>query len=543
MIRLHRRVPHRSPWGLVLVLLLAVSCGDESSTGPTATSPVRFEPPPGALSISAADSLGLSVFVGDEAVSATFAVDGVDVATGATFEFVPEELGTIEITARLEVDGEIRTATWTVEVGQVGLRPPPAVGVLVATEGGVPGSIDLMWERPADSRTDIDIVAYEVAYRVGDLPAAEFDDAIERTVDDSPGPIVQRLRLEGLAERESYTVRIRTIDRVGRRSEPSRAAVTDATGQYRFHGTVRGLRLGRPIEPLEGVVLSVGDRFVVTDAAGRFDMPALPDTGEVELRAVEQSGAQYYELHIEPVEPVDREFDLVMLQKGVVEIPGGDPAFLSRLEFLRIMTANTRLIDGRSYPFYGWDRDLYPVPVYVHPYVNDATGQLIGEREGERVDYVTAFEAAVAAWNEVAGEELMRVVRVDQPFDPQNPPPYGAYYSADIESSNPLGTNVLERPLGEQLFRTTPQVIRVRLQSAFNFNDIALKVIVHELGHTVGLRHDSPAPPEHHLMVPTVRSNNRDAPHPEEALIARFLRHATGRIEAQWLVDPSEQAR
>ncbi len=543
MIRLHRRVPHRSPWGLVLVLLLAVSCGEESSTDPTATSPVRFEPPPGALSISAADSLGLSVFVGDEAVSATFAVDGADVATGATFEFVPEELGTIEITARLEVDGEIRTATWTVEVGQVGLRPPPVVGVLAATEGGVPGSIDLIWERPADSRTDIDIVAYEVAYRVGDLPAEEFDDSIERTVDDSSGPIVQRLRLEGLAERESYTVRIRTIDRVGRRSEPSRAAVTDATGRYRFDGTVRGLRLGRPIEPLEGVVLSVGDRFVVTDAAGRFDMPALPDTGEVELRAVEQSGAQYYELHIGPVEPVDREFDLVMLQKGVVEIPGGDPAFLSRLEFLRIMTANTRLIDGRSYPFYGWDRDLYPVPVYVHPYVHDATGQLIGEREGERVDYAAAFEAAVAAWNEVAGEELMRIVRVDQPFDPQNPPPYGAYYSADIESSNPLGTNVLERPLGEQLFRTTPQVIRVRLQTAFNFNDIALKVIVHELGHTVGLRHDSPAAPEHHLMVPTVRSNNRDAPHPEEALIARFLRHATGRIEAQWLVDPSEQAR
>ena len=543
MIRFQRRVPRWSPWGLVLVLLLAVSCGEDGGTGPTPTSPVRFEPPPGTVTISAADSLGISVFVDDEAAPATFAVDGVDVATAATFEFVPEELGTIGITARLELEGEIRTATWTVEVGETGLRPPPAVDVLVANEGAVPGSIDLIWERPASSRTDVDIVAYEIAYRIGDLPAEEFDDAIERTVDDAPGPIVQRLQLEGLVERESYTVRIRAIDRVGRRSVPSRASVTDATGRYRFQGTVRGLRLGRPIEPLEGVVLSVGDRFVVTDAAGRFDMPALPDTGEVELRAVEQSGAQYYELHIEPLEPVNREFDLVMLQKGVVEIPDGDPAFLSRLEFLRIMTANTRMVDGQSYPFYGWDRDLYPVPVYVHPYVHDASGQMIGEREGERVDYAAAFEAAVAAWNEAAGEELMRVVRVDEPFDPQNPPPYGAYYSADITSSNPLGTNVLERPVGGLLFRASPQVIRIGLQAAFNFNDVALKVIVHELGHTLGMRHDSPAPPEHHLMVPTIRSNNRDTPHPEEALIARFLRHATGRIQAQWLVDPSEQAR
>ncbi|HKK72166.1 MAG TPA: hypothetical protein VKA86_13180 [Candidatus Krumholzibacteria bacterium] len=542
MNRFHRRVPRRSSWWLVLVLLFAVSCGDDSGTGPTTTSPVRFEPEPGPVSISAVDSLLFEVYLGDQAKEATFAVDGVDVATAAVFEFVPGELGPVEITARVEVDGRVQTATWTVEVGEGDLRPTPAVDVLIASEGSAPGSIDLIWERPASSRTDVDIVAYEIAYRLGDLPVEDFDDAIQRTVDDSVGPIIQRLRLDGLAERESYTVRIRAIDRVGRRSQPSTAAVTDATGRYRFHGVVEGLRLGRPVEALEGVVLSVGDRFVVTDAAGRFDMPALPDTGDVTLRAVEQSGAQYYELEIHPLEPVDQQFDLVMLQKGVVEIPGGDPGAISRLEFLRIMTANEEIRDGVSYPFYGWDPDLYPVPVYVHPYVHDASGQLVGERQGERVDYVQGFEAAVAAWNDAAGEELMRIVHVDEPFDPQNPPPYGAYYTADIESSNPLGTNVLERPLGGQLFRTEPQVIRLRLQAAFNFNDVALKVIVHELGHTVGLRHDSPAPPEHHLMVATIRSNNRDAPHPEEALVARFLRHATGRIEAQWLVDPSEEA-
>lgn len=529
-----RRFPGVSPWA-ALVLLAAIAlglgaCGGDDGTAPTVDR-VVFEPPIGDVAITAADELTVRVLVDGAAAEADFLVDGVQAARANAYVFVPRELGTVTIEGRVTVDGAEYNGTWSVAVGEVGLRPTPPVTLLRASLAASPGAIALQWERPADGLTDVDIVGYDIAYADRDFAPEEFDDVEVARLDTEPdGPIVQRERIEGLVERQDYTFRLRTRDRVGRLSVPSVAVTSPATGSYRFQGIVRGLRPDRPVAPLANVVVNVGDRFEVTEEDGRFDLPALPDTGEVVLEIAEQSGFQYLEIETDPLPPVDRAFDLLLPENGVVEyVDDGELAGMTRLEFLLVLTGKQAAFPGISSPLYTWAD--YPVPLYVHPYTF--------ESEIETVDYAAAMADAAEEWNVQAGEVLFDVRMIEQPFTREEIPSPGVVYFADPQLAPPtFGNAGLVEPVGS-LFSVVPEIMRVRLLSDFRSNALARAVIVHELGHVLGLRHDSPADIGVHVMVPAVTSDSREVPQQEEALAARFLRHAAGKVEMQWYREPS----
>lgn len=512
----------------VLVLLSAmVSCGGDDGVQPRVEPPaVVFAPPVGNLSLSAEQTLRFSVTdaQGSELV-ALFSVDGDSVITAGHFDFVPPRLGVLEVEATVLINGETFNAVWQVQVDDSETLPVPGVFEFFGEPGPQPGSIVLQWERPPPSLIAVPIVRYEIATHTQSFTDEDFATYRVAVQSDVASAVRQRATLSGLAERALHVVRVRAVDAVGRIS-PSQVVESEATGQYELSGTVYAFpRIPGPSRASSGVVVEVGTIRGSSGVDGRFAVGGIPDLTRQSLRLKEQSSATYYEIDTGLLPMENRAFEMLLMPRGLVPLEGVSPVtypggVIERLGFLRLMRESDRL--GTSFGFPTWAE--YPVKVYVHPTFQDATGEIIAGRPGDLVDYGAAFRLGVDAWNEAAGTELLELVEIEAPLDAaQYASTVGAFYDTSLPTGTVFGRVEFVRPVGGQLYLDAQELLVVRLRADFNFQDIANRVITHELGHVLGLSH---SPSRDHIMLVTIGSGTDPvtAPDPEEALLARFLR-------------------
>jgi len=332
--------------------------------------------------------------------------------------------------------------------------------------------------------------------------------------------ITQRVRLEGMTEGDTYHVRIRTRDRVGRLSELSEDRTARATGNFDLSGRVSVLEPQLPYRPLAGALVDWNGIKTVTAPDGTFALPNLADTLELPVLVQDGGGLDYYAMRVGPLAPVDRELEVALLPRGFVDILVSEGLEQwSLLEWIVFMSNNRNKPDEVPQELRRWPE--YPVPVHVEPYTYQGDVDL--------VDYRAAFERGAALWNETAGFELLTIV--------DDPVPVGAEGLAvpSEQINGNLGLTNMVRPPSGGLYANIPEFVRVRVRNTFNTQELADRVIAHELGHVLLLPH---SPHVEHLMANGAPGTSLGEPSREEAYVARVVAQMPPGTLLNWVQDP-----
>jgi hypothetical protein len=506
-----------------LWLLLLLGCAEDDAVRPGETS-VRFEPLPGTILLEAYETAEFRARTDRGApVAARWSLGGADQGVQSSYRFLGTAPGDVALAATAQYDGVEYTANWLLRVSQQSSSVTPPVVTLAAQPGAIVGSVALTWETPAASLILVPLREFELFIATSAFSEAQVDQMqpIVRPID--PNQIVQQYRIDGLNERQLHFLGIRVVDVLNRRSVLSPTTQSESTGHFDLTGSVEKLAPGVPASKGPGILIELGTNKVVTDQLGTFELLALPDLLREPLVVAEESGVAYYEFRSVGTWPsVTQQVDVSLFVKDFVFIDdgnagGGFPDFLSTLDYLRLMSHNANKPAGTPQTIYRWEN--YPVEVYAAPYVFQGL---------EPVDYELAVARAVAAWNERAGEELLRLV--------SSPPAIGVDCKAGgLSHESLLGETVQLAPSGG-IFETVPQRMQVRVRANFNVQATADKVAAHELGHVLMLSH---SPSKTHLMVTSAGVEGDDWPHRDEAFAARVIRHLAQRFDLRAYRDPS----
>lgn len=513
----------RRPWlvgAIAYAFLASLGCsgGDDGELGPP-TPGFRFEPPPGSVTATVFTPIEFRV-TDEEArpVTASFRVDGVLAKTATTFVWQGTRIGVVEISATVEGATDEGTAQWTVQVTEEGAKATPAVIVLSAREGAVPGSVDVTWEAPPPSLYTVPLASYQVGYALHLIEDENFDAIESVVVEHDSLQIVQRHRLEGLLERQRYYVRVRVRDVLGRGSELSPERETESTGHFDVQGTITVLDRSPLERPLANVLVELGGTKDFTAGDGRYELWNLPDLRGGPMLVREDTGFTYYAVQTDSLPPQDQVLDFALFPREFVTYPtgSGEDVTVSMVDFLRRMTNN---LGPESPQVYGWDQ--YPVPVYIHPYVNE-----------EGVDYGFAMAEAVRVWNAAAGEDMLRAVE-RQAGDPVGT---GIYYDTNLPVGGVLaGHTEVVVPSNGRLYETIPERVKISLQSRFASQEYVNRLMAHEVGHALFISHSNGV---EHIMHPSVPSVTEGKPHPDEAYVVRLVAHLPQGFDSSWIVDP-----
>lgn len=508
---------------LGLLLLTQPGCSADDGGVQGVPSAARFFPAPGRLTVAALDEVEFRVEDAEgNPLTATFTREGEVVAEASSWSWIADTLGETVVVAVASVEGTEVRAQWTLVLTDDGELPSPRVTAVTITSGDIPASIQVEWDAPGPSTWSIEPETFEVGYATSPFDAAGFDQVDQEVVPWNRAAITQRVRLEGLEEGATYHLAIRTRDRVGRVSEPSQPQSVRATGHFDLSGAVWVLEPQLAYRPFPGALVDWNGIKAVTGPDGAFSLPNLADTLVLPILVQDGSGLDYYAMQVGPLAPVDQSVEVALLPRGFVEVQTSENLEQwTFYEWLVFMTNHRNTPDEAPMVLRRWE--TYPVPVYVEEYFHQGPEEL--------VDYKAAYERGVQLWNDVAGFELLEIV--DAPVE------VGAEALAvpRAQLNTNLGLTSLIRPAGG-LFNSFPEFIRVRVIDNFNTQELADRVIAHELGHVLLLPH---SPHAFHLMKDGAPVESLGEPSREEAFAARVVAQMPEGFVLNWIQDPDTE--
>lgn len=529
---IHRPGPSPAVLALVALVGLLIACGgSDSGTGPPPEDVPRvvYSPKPGEILLQALDTLVLTVEVlPTQAFTVRYTRDDtLEVGTEAELVVVGDRLGVRHYEATVAVGDYRYDDDWQVHVvAELELPTPPPTGPF-AQPGSLPGLVEVLWDRPSETQIEVALAGFEVAWSTVPFSSDEFDLYEQVFVSDRPVSIRQRVEIEGLDENQDYYLRIRSVDQLDRRSAASGQVMASATGSITLSGIAAQLDAsGWPVG-VGSVLVEAGPIRRTTLEDGLFSLTGVPDRSPLPLRVVEGSGDYTLGVLSPPLNPVSRDFTIILIPKTNVSYlqEGGVVTDVPLVDFLR--EALGREHGVAPFDFHPWPR--YPIPVYVWEFVGTAP---------DAPSYHDAYAVAIDHWNAGAtgDHRLFEYVAVDDSlFDPtKGPDPYGVMLRLyPSPGSMNLGEADFVLPAGGEITEDDPQVMRVRLRRRLQ-GGLVERIAAHELGHVLGLVHVGS---ESALMHAT--SNlAQGIPTPAELYVAQFLRHGGPDMESNWIVGP-----
>jgi hypothetical protein len=285
--------------------------------------------------------------------------------------------------------------------------------------------------------------------------------------------------------------------------------------------------------PVSSVLVEAGPRRVTTLEDGRFVLSSLPDLEPLALSAEEGSGAYTLPILTTPLQTLDRELDLVLVPRLTIDVLEEGVVTESTLHEL-LLQATRNEVPLPPYDFFGWED--YPVKVWVWDYT---AFQDPGGNPSEDVHYHEAFATGIDRWNAgaVGDRRLLEYVPVSPEFDPADDPDAVGVMIRLYDSPPPwsnFGEVGFVRPSNGSVGTAQPKVLLMQLRPTFLNQALADRIIAHELGHVLGLVHTRS---EADLMHATSDLAN-GVPTEPELFVARYLRHASKDMKANWIVAP-----
>jgi hypothetical protein len=499
--------------GALLLLALASGCSDSGPAGPDVNLSFSYLPGDSELELGISQNQFFKVEVSPEA---SFSVDwyagGELLSEGRNFTYFPSHLGVDTLRAEVTSDGTRDQREWIIRVVSSIDDRPPEVTPIYLEDGALPGEVTARWLEVAESSFAIEEYVVAISYD-GPINVNNWDSVvIKDTVPDDGSLQFQRTYPLTYGVNVWFAVRARDV--TGQLSAITRGYGHSVTYPWSLSLTV----LDDELAPAPQVILKWIANGVEssgnTPASGFLEIGPFRNIDSISLETQINNGSEIGDFYdfVDPEISVTDGTDLTITLMGRFGMDTGCLAGFNGdfLKYFRYMTSTDRESTLRpNYFLLKWES--FPVRVYVPEFVDEFG-----------MDLAAVVADGVAGWNNVMGEAYFELVDRIAEAD---------IYFEFPDLPNQIGLVTLMEPSDEDysIGSVIPEKMRVEIDSGTDrVRRVAVMVVMHELGHTLGIARHVPCQDPPYLMYISVATDLDDEHggiHPDEQNMARMLRY------------------
>lgn len=474
--------PVRAIVCLLVGVLLVIGCSsstDPGGGGGDDPPVIAFSPVNQGQSIKLSESMLFSASVTpDVPLTVSWRREGLEVGTGATYLFVPVDVGPDTLRVQATAGSTSREYYWVVDVAEDPSSIPPAVPNVVIEPGPLPTEVEVSWNRiPAST---FPIQEYIVAFRLdGPVTMDNWETSqvlgVYPAVEGHVGYSTLADSTDGMPPGETVWFGVRGRDLHDQLSLWGDEYSTQVTWPWWIDGRIY-LDTNEPA-PVGVIIESFEPPFSDnTDGQGFFRLGPFRNIDQITMKTTSSNAVPggWYDFITQPYGYEQPDAEIVLLSRFGLADDYCDPPFNPNGDFLTYFMNMTMTKLGADDPpkisiLHRWES--YPLAVYI-PEVTAPSGVAMHE---------AALEA-VAIWNFQMGEEYF--VLVADPVDADV-----VFVFKDFPNYAGLVELVEPAPGGEvQLGRVVPEKMSVTVDTGTATTpDITKATCLHELGHVLGL--------------------------------------------------------